>query len=55
MAGKATGVAASAEDFIYAPLTGGLSLALTGAGIAIGLFGAVTSTASEITDAVSNK
>ncbi len=62
MAGKTTGVAVGAVGTVIsivgvigAPLTGGLSLALTGAGIATGLLGAATSTASEITDTVSDK
>ncbi len=62
MAGKTTGVAVGAVGTVIsivgvigAPLTGGLCLALTGAGIATGLLGAATSTASEITDTVSDK
>ncbi len=50
----AVGTAISVIGFIGAPLTGGLSLAVTGAGMVTGFVGAVTSTGSELADSYSD-
>ncbi len=62
ISGKTAGVTAGAAGTIIsiiglvgAPLTGGMSLIATAIGMSTGLTGAATSTASEITDSISNR